>query len=698
MEKLENLIDKTIERSFCLLFFLVPLILTPFNYELFEYNKMLLVYLFTAIIVAAWLIKMILQKRIIFTRTFLDLPLLIFLISQLLSYFFSIDRHTSFWGYYSRSHGGLASTFAYLCLYWAFVANMDLKKTLSALHFSLFAGGLVAGYGILEHFGIDKNYWVQDVQNRVFSTLGQPNWLAAYLVALLPLTWALTLETQKKKSKTALYFFLSVLFYLALTFTKSRSGFLGLSAAYLVFWGMIFLQRLLRRKKIAPLLALRQMPKTFFILTVVMILLSIIAGTPWTPKLEHLIRKPQAKQQASPIPAGGTESGEIRKIVWQGAIDVWRHYPLLGTGPETFAYSYYNFRPREHNDVSEWDFLYNKAHNEYLNFAANTGTLGLLAYLGVIGGFIFWSLKKIITAIRENKKISNFPRFYYFSLALLAGYASILVTNFFGFSVVVVGLLFFLYPAFAFVLSQEENNTKGIAHRNEKKSLDWPQKIFTFFFALCAIYFFLRLAQFWYADTLFAKGKKLNEVNQYNQAFGELQAAVQLNFSEPFYHDELAQSAASLAVAAHQQEEASLSAELTTLAISESDQTLKISPWHLNFWKNRTRVFYTLAEIDESYYQEALSSLLKAAEIAPTDAKVFYNLAVLYGRLGQNQTAIETLEKTIQLKPNYEAARWALALFYEQEGNLEKAKEELNYILEKINPNNQTVKEKLEEL
>jgi tetratricopeptide (TPR) repeat protein len=226
---------------------------------------------------------------------------------------------------------------------------------------------------------------------------------------------------------------------------------------------------------------------------------------------------------------------------------------------------------------------------------------------------------------------------------------------------------------------------------------------FSQYLAIGAIVFSLfiilySLFKFWYADTLFAKGKKLNEVNQYNQAFGELQAAVQLNSSEPFYHDELAQAAASLAVAAHQQEEASLSAELTTLAIAESDQALKISPRHLNFWKNRTRVFYTLAEIDENYYQEALSSLLKAVEIAPTDAKVFYNLAVLYGRLDQNQTAIETLEKTIQLKPNYEAARWALALFYEQEGNLEKAKEELNYILEKINPNNQTVKEKLEEL
>ena len=39
---------------------------------------------------------------------------------------------------------------------------------------------------------------------------------------------------------------------------------------------------------------------------------------------------------------GVTESGDIRKIVWQGAIELWKQYPILGTGVENFAYSYYD--------------------------------------------------------------------------------------------------------------------------------------------------------------------------------------------------------------------------------------------------------------------------------------------------------------------------------------------------------------------
>ena len=677
--------DQVIEKGFYLLFFLVPLVLTPFNYELFEYNKMMLVYLLTSLILATWLIKMIQSKKIIFRRTFLDLPLIAFLLTQLASYAFSIDRHTSFWGYYSRFHGGLGSTTAYLILYWALVANFNKQKTKKAIRFLLASTFLVAVYGALEHFGIDKDYWVQDVENRVFSTLGQPNWLAAFLVAIIPLTWALILENQRKKSKTALYLFLSTLFYLTLIFTKSRSGFLGLGAAYLAFWGIIFIKNLFRSKKISFSKTFRRLPKTFFLFTIIIVLLGIIAGTPWTPKLEHLIRKPQAKQQASPIPVGGTESGQIRKIVWQGAIEIWRHHPILGTGPETFAYAYYNFRPREHNDVSEWDFLYNKAHNEYLNLAANTGTLGLISYLVIIAAFLLWSLKKIKT---EKKS----P---YLILALLAGYLSILVTNFFGFSVVAVSLLFFLYPAMGIALTIPEEK---VEKSKKEKDLSLGQTL-----AITVVFLFTSLAllaliRFWQADTLFAKGKSLNDTNHYQEAFEKLQKAVQLNPQEPFYHDELAQSAASLAVVAQKQEEASLSAQLTELAIAESDQALKISPNHLNFLKNRTRIFYALVEIDENYYQEALTSLLQATQLAPTDAKVFYNLAILYSRLSQNQTAILTLEKTIKLKPNYEAAHWALALFYEQENKTQEAKEELEYILKNISPNSQKAKEKLEKL
>jgi len=681
--KISLICDRLIEFSFYLLFFLVPLILTPWNYELFEFNKMMLTYLFTTIIVAAWLVKMVAEKRLILQRTILCTPLILFLGSQIISTIYSIDRHTSFWGYYSRCNGGLFSTISYLLLYWAYVSNMNKEKTLQTIRYTLYATALVALYGIAEHFGIDAEFWVQKVQERVFSTLGQPNWLAAWLVALIPLTWALIFGKEKLFKKKLLpflgYGFL-VIFYLCLLYTKSRSGLFGLAVAYAAFWGLIGLINLKQLKKLI---------KPFVIFNLILVIITAIAGTPWTPQAGQLINK--FRPQPTPEPEEATisaesepapfisESGDIRKIVWQGAIDVWKDYPIFGTGVETFGYSYYWHRPRAHNDVSEWDLLYNKAHNEYLTILANTGLVGLITYLGLIGVFIIWFLRRGI----KNSLV----------IALFAGYVSILITNFFGFSVVAVNLLFFLMPAMAIILVEKEKTEKAKSMEMETK-----QRIAIIIILILGLSTIIYLAKFWYADTRFAVAEKLNDTTWYERAFNELQTAISLHPEEPYYRSEMSLALAGLAKLADEADDASLSAQLAEMAVAESDEALKISPYHLNFWKKRAKMFISLAEIDSKYQQNALDTLLHAAELAPTDAKVFYNLSLLYSQIEQMETAIKTMEHTIELKPNYAKARYALALFYEEQGKIKEAREQLEYILEKINPADTRAKNKLEEL
>jgi putative inorganic carbon (hco3(-)) transporter len=676
MLRLNKVCQQIITLSFFLLFFFIPLIMTPWNYELFEFNKMLLVYFLTTIIISSWLVRMIIKRRIFFQRSFWDIPLLIFLFSQFLSFLFSIDQHTSFWGYYSRFNGGLLSIICFSLLYWAFTSNMDRKNTLRLIYFTLISSALVAIYGIAEHFGIDAKQWVQDVRARVFSTLGQPNWLAAWLITLVPLTWGFILRLKSKKQSFIFYLLFTILL-LCFLYTKSRSGLLGLGVSFLSFWGLVFWLRRFELKKIV---------KPFLIITSLLIIFNLFVFTPWQPKfLNFKSETTQTPNASQGIPTGGTESGEIRKIVWQGALAIWKHHPSLGTGPETFAYSYHWYRPREHNDVSEWDFLYNKAHNEYLNYMATTGTLGIISYLILIGSFIFWILKKCFLK-KENLLL----------ISLLTGFINILVTNFFGFSVVPISTLFFLFPAISVVLIKEEKEKKEKAKKQPLISL-WQWFILGGIL-LFTFYFLFSTLKYWYADTRFALGEKLNKSSESNKAFPLLQKAIALRPFEPIYYDELALSAAGLAVSAAKQEQASLSAQLVDLAISSSDRSLKISPYNLNFWKNRTRVFYSLAEIKEEYTQQALESLLMANKLAPTDAKIVYNLALVYAKVNQEETAIKTLEDAVQLKPNYDQARYALALFYEQKNEIDKAKEQLNYILEKINPNHETALEKLKNL
>lgn len=651
---------------FNVLFFFVPIVLYPYSYELFEFNKMVFVYALTVLISSSWVIRMILAKRIIFRRTIFDIPLLLFLFSQLLSTALSIDIRTSLLGYYSRFHGGFFSTLSYSLLFWAFVSNMDRAKTLKAIRFLLFSGIIVSAYGILQHFGIDKDVWVQDVQNRVFSTLGQPNWLAAWLVALLPISWALYLASRQKSKNFWQWLGFSALYILTLAYTKSRSGLFGLVTVSGIFWGI-------------------NRFKNSFLLLALSLFLIFAGGTPWTPSLEQFltrgIEKKTPETTGPALETGGTESGQIRKIVWKGAIDVWKNYPLTGSGVETFAFSYYQFRPVEHNLVSEWDFLYNKAHNELLNILATTGILGLGAYLYFSGVVVFYFIKKI----KSSPDILD--------SAFLAGFGGIFVTNLFGFSVVAVSLLYFLLPAFAVCLKGGEK-----ARAASDKSLDFRQKAGVFLALFIAAYLLLGIGRYWYADLLFAKGKALNDAGGPVKARDELVEAIKLSPKEAIFWDELSQSDTLIAVALNEAGESSKSKEFALVAINESSNATILSPRNLNLKRNRANLFIKLSALDPNYLADARDILIDAITFAPTEAKLYYNLGLTYARLGDIDNAEKVLEKTISMKANYRDARLAYALILIDKGSREKAKEQLNYILEKIDPNDALTVQTLEEI
>lgn len=627
---------------------------------------------------------MILKKQILFTKTILFYPLILFLLSQIVCTIYSIDPYTSFWGYYSRFNGGLASTISYILLYFAFSSNLKKKETLLSIKLALFSSFLVGLYGIFQHFGIDKEFWVQDVQRRVFSTLGQPNWLAAYIAAFIPLSFWLVLENSSRKGfKKYTGLFLSTSLYLCLLFTKSRSGFLAFSISFPLFWGGFFF---LKEKSFISF------KKPFLFICFLFLIFGLLIGTPYSPNIKSFFSQspvnqlPQIESQedSTDTPLLISESSDIRKIVWRGAFNIFKANPIFGTGVETFAYSYYQYRPKEHNDLSEWDFLYNKAHNEYLNFAANSGLLGLITYIAFIGSVVF-SLKSLIL-----KKDIDFQD-KIIILGLLAGFSTLLITNFFGFSVVCTNLFLFLFPALGLALVKKEPEEKNSISQETSGKM-WLGIILVIVLGLSSISYFIKFLK---ADINFARASGLNKADYYEEAYNNLVGAISFRKNEPIYHNELAYSSAGIAYLLGKAQDSSNSAEFARLAILESDKALSINSYHINFWKKRARVFFILAKIDSSYLNDSLEALLTAAKLAPTDAKIQYNIGLLENNLDKRPEAIKALEEAIRLKPNYIDSYYTLGLIYEEMGEKQKAKETFEKILE-IDPNHSQAKEKLE--
>ncbi|MCX6724649.1 MAG: hypothetical protein NTV20_00910 [Candidatus Shapirobacteria bacterium] len=109
-----------------------------------------------------------------------------------------------------------------------------------------------------------------------------------------------------------------------------------------------------------------------------------------------------------------------------------------------------------------------------------------------------------------------------------------------------------------FVLVQTQQTTDNKQQRKEFKNLSWIQIVFISFFVLCSMFYVLRLAQYWSADTHFALAEKFDKSSQADQAFMEYQKAIKLR-PEPLYHDSLGVVTATLAVSAFQLKESTLS-------------------------------------------------------------------------------------------------------------------------------------------
>ena len=735
-----NFLNKTISFTFYALFLVVPLTFTSDTSELFEFNKMWLTFGLTIIIAISWIGKMMITKQIRIQRTPLDPFLGVFLLSQILSTIFSLDSYVSFWGYYSRFNGGLLSTITYLFLYFALTSNANLKQIIRYLYASVAAGILTALWGLPSHFGhdptclvfrgtFDVSCWTDAFQPkvRIFSTLGQPDWLAAYLVLLTPITLAFGLYFAKLKKHlwSILFFTTTVLFYLDNLYTRARSGFIGMSIALLVVFACyLFLQR----KSLTQIPFVEQLRKNMLVLSTILVLFicTFFLGTSITqldkfsfsgiqqfiaaksqPKNTPQPVKPTTPQVIPPAPTefGGTDSGKIRLFVWEGALSIWKDHPILGTGVETFAYAYYKYRPIGHNLTSEWDYLYNKAHNEYLNFLATSGLLGLGSYLAVIGVFLFFSIKYIFKSTQSTDELS-----YWILPALLASYISILVTDFFGFSVVNTNIYLFLIPAFFFFMEGRLPNKKLFLlpasdpkTSNDVSGFAWLGISVT---ALIGFYLIVVLIQYRSADISYALGQNLDHVGQYQQAYPLLHDAVNGRPDEPVFKDELSLNDAVLASALFTQKDTANAEKLAQESLSLSQDVLTHHPNNVVFWKTRVRVMYMLAQIDPKYLSFALDAIQKAQSLAPTDAKIAYNAGLLYGQTGDIDKAISNLEQTIKFKPDYQDAYIALGTYYRQKATNngsfvvdpiaeKKAVAMMHFILIHFDPNSKTAKDNL---
>lgn len=315
------------------------------------------------------------------------LPVLAFLLISGISTLLSNNVMQSLVGH-SERYDGFLSLAAGIVVFYATARFLDSwGKVRSFLIAGVTSAIIVSIYGILQHYSLDPVLslgipWptfkpmsgplapLYPITDRVFSTLGWPIWVAAYLTLMMGTTLALYFKSEGR-SERGLWLIALAIMSICWLYTYTRGAMLGVGMALPI---VLFLAHW-RIGNIWPL-----------ILPIIVAALAMLAGQLLSPYSTNVLSRFEGVNLApniKEIPEGGDLSVTTRLLMWRDTIPVITERPLFGHGPDNFAEPFKRHESKELKAFFPDGDTIDKAHNEFLQVAATTGLLGLAAYLWV---------------------------------------------------------------------------------------------------------------------------------------------------------------------------------------------------------------------------------------------------------------------------------------------------------------------------
>lgn len=443
-----EILDLLIETTYLAVVFLVPLwfaYLFP-TYNIFEFNKLIifeilvwLLFLFTALKLI-FFYERLSFAYVKFPRKYWLWPL-IFIIGLSLALLSSDNPLLSFYGTMERQAGLVSYLFYFgwfiLVSFNILTVNNHLpreadsknKKIKRVAATAVIAASLVAIYGILQILNIDFLSWPESafMTNRTFSTLGQPNFLASWLLLVIPLSLYLGLSARRYLIRF-FCFLAAAIQVICLVLTGSRGGLLALFFAGVLYLVYLFAAVAWSRRR-----------KFFLGLVFVSLMgISLVAvNNIWPGRISGIF---------------DYRSGSVaaRANFYSAAADSIKTRPLFGYGLESgqeIFIKYYESDWAVSGDVGQ---SADRAHNLILDIILNVGFYGLILFALLY--YFFFALAG------NNIKKKRRPAL---SLALSLGAAAYLFSLLFSFTIVAGEIYFWLFLALLAVINYEADETAG---------------------------------------------------------------------------------------------------------------------------------------------------------------------------------------------------------------------------------------------
>lgn len=630
-DKLTNFYLQIIKAGVLLILFL----------PLFVYEKLLFPFVFPKTIVFRIIIEVLLifylaliivkpEYRI--RKSVLLILITAFVGVMIISSLLGVNPYHSFWSSIERSEGII--TWLHLMAFFIILIGVfkTKKDWLTVLNAVIIAGWLQAIYALSQFFNF--SFALKTTGERIGGSLGNPSFLASYLIFIIFI--AAYLLTQYKSKKVKVYYAALILINIFLLWhTQTRGAIVALAIGMLFFVGT----------------KLWQQPKLVAKVSLVIILISIVA-------LGFFIRlnKEAAWIQSSTtlrrlVEISHSEvSSQNRLIVWGVGLRGFLERPLLGWGWENFNVPFNkHFNPAITRDIGSRPW-YDRAHNVIVETGVATGIVGLVLYL-----LIFAWVIKILCQNKKDNKVIPITNLLFITLLLVY-----LWQNLFVFDTLSSYIMFFLI--LAFIQSQKTILTK-------KKKIVTQAAVpltkgivvpFVFTIIIVPIVYFFNIRP------VLANYHTVKAITTYKNNL----TLTQSSFSRAFTYSPADNQELRFILVQHTRDQLSkrgLNKEtipLVHFAIEEMDKSIKASPHQIPNYLILAELYLATTQLDPQHIYLAEEITKKALVRAPQRYQIYTMLGRIKMSQGRFTQGIDYFKQAISLNENFAEAHWNLAIAY----------------------------------
>ncbi|MFQ6677172.1 MAG: tetratricopeptide repeat protein [Fidelibacterota bacterium] len=632
-----NSINQMMVISCSALVFAVPLIYSSKLFEITLYPKFMVLAVVVFILMILWMIKLIRYKNHLLFSTPLTLPILFFLIINIVSLNAAVNIYESLFP--------LTKLFLLSILFFIIINNISQNGIDLILKVWAFSGGIISIVGIGQYLGFGFD-WIPSAGNPS-STFGYRNIAAMFLIMTLPITGFLFIKC-RRNSRMIFWGIIFSLLSIFLIYTRTRGAWVGLTGALVL---SAILLKIVNNNQVNVTQKLQKQFQSKQKRTIALIVCGVIViCSTIDPKTDLRGSKAELFSTVSSIIGDGGDSGRFG--MWKASLDMFSDGSnwLTGVGVNNWQFLYPAYAQ---GHMINFSHITRHPHNDYLSILTETGVIGFFIYI--------WLLLTVFSMMLKLLKQDTNAINILLTVSLFISFTAILIHSFFSFPKEHIAISMFFWLIMSLITTiYTQLHHHGLETPMDKDILKLKNNRNILYQAIIIgmlVFSFMSIGlakKHIFSDYHFKKAFQYYYRENYSEAIQEL------NKAEIMWHNSWKSS--------YLYGITLLKMNNLSESISHFERSLTYSPYFLKVHHKLGIAYFRMKN-----YQEAVKHFAYTIVIYPDYGRGYYNLGLAWHNLGNLEEAEKNYRLSLKHDPNIGGAYNNLGVILKARGEMEKA-------------------------